>query len=214
MNKKKVALALLGSLVLVGCASPAVKQAKKNVMDKVATEKRANNERGNLKVKSAEEAEKIAVKEIKGLGDKYVAMTRFENEMDDRPEYHVEVSANGSHYDITVDALTGKVTEFEQDTVAPVTNGQPVNSEQAEAIAVSELGSDNYESIFTVEDRTDSGNVEYEVTIMKDGKMFEFTIDGATGQVLERLDEVVDENSLDEHLLDGSEIVPGSQTPE
>mgnify|MGYP000994310116 CR=1 FL=1 len=58
----------------------------------------------------AEQAKKIALEKVNGT------IVEFDFDYDDgRPEYEIEIKANGKEHDIEIDGYTGEITEFEID---------------------------------------------------------------------------------------------------
>jgi uncharacterized membrane protein YkoI len=102
-------------------------------------------------------------------------------ELDD-DEYEVEIHANGKEYEMTIDAYTGKITEFEvddQDNKSVLTTQKKtrITSEQAKKIALGKV----YGTIVDFELDDD----EYEVEIHANGKEYEMSIDAYTGKITE-----------------------------
>ncbi len=128
--------------------------------------------------------------------------TRLDRD-DGRLEYEVEFFINGFEVDYTIDAATGAILEWDTDYEGPPPQAvQPVKPEkptQPEAPAVSDIGSDaakaaalahaglaeSQVSRLKAEADWDDGRLEYEVEFRADGMEYEYTIDGATGAILE-----------------------------
>ena len=122
---------------------------------------------------TSEQAKKIA------LGKVYGTMVEFELDDD---EYEVEIHANGKEYEMTIDAFTGEITEFEvdnQDDKPSSTTPKKtrITREQAKKIALAKVNG----KIVAFELDDD----EYEVEIHTNGKEYEMTIDVYTGEITE-----------------------------
>ena len=122
---------------------------------------------------TSEQAKKIA------LGKVYGTIVDFELDDD---EYEVEIHANGKEYEMTIDAYTGKITEFEvddQDNKSVLTTQKKtrITREQAKKIALGKV----YGTIVDFELDDD----EYEVEIHANGKEYEMSIDAYTGKITE-----------------------------
>lgn len=106
-----------------------------------------------------------------------------------RLEYEVEFRAGQTEYDVTVDGATGKVVEYEK-KVAPAASIVPTNgdigAEGAKATALADAGLSAGEVTgMKVEADRDDGRLEYEVEFWSGNSEYEYTIDGATGGILE-----------------------------
>ena len=128
-------------------------------------------------------------------------IVEFELDWDDgRPEYEIEIKANGYEYELEIDGYTGKVLEFEKDDdddyrssskpaskPAPKSTTKPskpslIGDARAKEIALAKSGGGK---VVEFELDWDDGRPEYEIEIKKDGLEYEVEIDGYTGQILE-----------------------------
>jgi uncharacterized membrane protein YkoI len=122
---------------------------------------------------TSEQAKKIALAKVNG--------TIVDFELDD-DEYEVEIHAEGKEYEMTIDAYTGKITQFEvddQDDEPTLTTPKKtrITSEQAKKIALAKVNGTIVD--FELDDD------EYEVEIHAEGKEYEMIIDAYTGEITE-----------------------------
>lgn len=106
-----------------------------------------------------------------------------------RLEYEVEFRAGQTEYEVTVDGSTGKVVEYEKKakTAAPAAPaGGDIGAEGAQAAALADAGLSAGEVTgMKVEPDRDNGRLAYEVEFWSGNSEYEYTIDGATGSILE-----------------------------
>jgi uncharacterized membrane protein YkoI len=146
---------------------------------------------------SEEQARKIALEKVNGK------IVEFELDYDDgRPEYEIEIRADGKEYDLEIDGYTGKIIKFEVDddddddddrrsekessksstgSKASDKNSdkQLISEEQARKIALEKVNG----KIVEFELDYDDGHPEYEIEIRADGKEYDLEIDGYTGKI-------------------------------
>ena len=71
---------------------------------------KASDKNSDKQLISEEQARKIALEKVNGK------IVDFELDYDDgRPEYEIEIRADGKEYDLEIDGYTGKITKFEVD---------------------------------------------------------------------------------------------------
>ena len=131
--------------------------------------------------KPATKAERISAATAKEIALKKVNGTIVDFELDD-DEYEVEIHAEGKEYEMTIDAYTGKITQFEvddQDDEPTLTTPKKtrITSEQAKKIALAKVNGTIVD--FELDDD------EYKVEIHAEGKEYEMIIDAYTGEITE-----------------------------
>lgn len=139
-----------------------------------------------------QEAALAAALDHAGLDESQVTGLKVEQEWDDgRLEYEVEFWCGSTQYEYTVDGHTCSVLKHEQEHHAQSHHGgtaaaQDIGAEGAKAAALAHAGLD--ESQITglkVERDWDDGRLEYDMEFDAGRTEYEYTIDGATGAVLE-----------------------------
>ncbi|HAE41607.1 MAG TPA: hypothetical protein DCG34_01640, partial [Clostridiales bacterium] len=123
-------------------------------------------------------------------------VTKIELDWDDgRYEYDIEIRKDRKEYEVEIDAMTGKVLEFEADdddddddidVVTSATQQTPTDEEligKDKAIEIA-LGLTGGGTVVEFELDQDDGRYKYEIEIKKDGKEYEVEIDAMTGKVL------------------------------
>ena len=113
--------------------------------------------------------------------------TQAERDEDDgRLEYELSFYTDDAAYEYTIDAATGRVLDFETQAYQSSSGSSDVGADGATAAALKHAGLK--ESVVTelkVERDEDDGRLEYEVEFRAGGMEYEYTIDAATGAVLE-----------------------------
>ena len=174
----------------------AVPQAPDNQQPAVTSPSATNQDVG-------EEAAKQAALNNAGLSAADVTNWKVEREWDDgRLEYELEFWCGTTEYDCTVDGHTGSVLKCEIDHHGNNSSGHHSDSHYggttaggttadigqaaAKAAALTHAGvSESQTTKMKVEQDWDGGRLEYEVEFKAGGKEYEYTIDGATGAILE-----------------------------
>ena len=174
----------------------AVPQAPDNQQPAVTSPSATNQDVG-------EEAAKQAALNNAGLSAADVTNWKVEREWDDgRLEYELEFWCGTTEYDCTVDGHTGSVLKCGIDHHGNNSSGHHSDSHYggttaggttadigqaaAKAAALTHAGvSESQTTKMKVEQDWDGGRLEYEVEFKAGGKEYEYTIDGATGAILE-----------------------------
>ena len=138
-----------------------------------------------------------------GLSASVVTNMRVEGDWEDgRMEYEVEFWSGNVEYDYTIDGSTGGVLEYDQENhggpatpAAPPAQSAPANgdigTEGAKTAALTHAGvSAQLATGMKVEQDWENGRLEYEVEFWNGSTEYDYTIDGATGSVLEYKKEV------------------------
>lgn len=108
---------------------------------------------------------------------------------DGRLEYEVEFYVNGDDVDYEIDAVTGTILDWDSDYEPP--RSEPaattdIGSDRAKSIAFTHAGvAASQVSDLKVERDEDDGRLEYEIEFYASGFEYEYTIDAATGSILE-----------------------------
>lgn len=125
-----------------------------------------------------------------GLSAEAVSALKVESDWDQgRLEYEVDFRSGGTEYEYVIDGATGSVLKCQQE--APAVQSAPAGSgdigvEAAQAAALSHAGlaADAVSGLTARSDREDNRPV-YEVDFWTAEKEYEYTIEAATGKVLE-----------------------------
>ncbi len=149
-----------------------------------------------------QETAKKAALDNAGLSESDVTDWKVERDWDDgRLEYEIEFWCGTTEYDCTVDGHTGAVLKCGIDhhgysgsghhsdshhSGTTVTATADIGQEAAKAAALSHAGvSESQTTKMKVEQDWDDGRLEYEVEFEVGRMEYEYTIDGATGAILE-----------------------------
>lgn len=138
-----------------------------------------------------------------GVSAQDAAGMKVEQEWENgRMEYEVEFWSGSVEYDYTIDGSTGGVLEYDQENhggpatpAAPPAQSAPANgdigTEGAKTAALTHAGvSAQLATGMKVEQDWENGRLEYEVEFWNGSTEYDYTIDGATGSVLEYKKEV------------------------
>jgi len=127
--------------------------------------------------------------------DQLIAPYQRLDSEDGRMEYQLDFYAGGYHFEYEIDAATGRITDWDQekDTMGVIGGGVShtyvntgVDKEAAKAAALAHAGlKESQVTGLRVEKDEDDGRVEYEIEFKSNGMEYEYTIDAATGSVLE-----------------------------
>lgn len=110
---------------------------------------------------------------------------------DGKLHYDVEFFISGYEVDYKIDAYSGDITSWDTDYEAPRSTSSAsasgdIGADKAKAIALSHAGlSEAQVSRLRAEKDKDNGRLEYEVEFSADGMEYDYTIDAATGSILE-----------------------------
>ncbi len=135
-------------------------------------------------------AQETALKHA-GLTAAQVTFLESEYDYDDgRMIYEVEFHYSGTEYDYEIDALTGELIKYHKEA-----NGNgggtsggstDIGSDKAKSIALNHAGvSGSQTRKLEVKRDFDDGRLEYEVKFQAAGTEYEYTIDAATGTILD-----------------------------
>lgn len=135
------------------------------------------------------EAAKAAALAHAGLQEKDATGMKIDRDYDNgRLEYDVDFWQGSTEYQYTVDAATGEVREYEKEGHGTGGAGGTgdIGAEGAKAAALAHAGLKEKDVTgLTVDRDYDDGRLEYDVDFWQGSTEYEYTIDGATGAVLE-----------------------------
>ena len=133
------------------------------------------------------EAQKIAL-EHAGVkaADATIIRSKLDYE-DGRQVYDIEWYAGGAKYDYEIAADTGEIisSAYEEKTVGANSNNVTVSEADAKKTALDRVSGATDKDIYEWKLDYDDGRPEYEGKIIYGGTEYEFTIDAATGSVME-----------------------------
>ena len=136
------------------------------------------------------EGAKSAALSHAGVSASDASFTKTERDWDDgRLEYEIEFWVGGTEYDYKIAASDGTVLEYDVDRHGTDVGGSgsssDIGQEAAKSAALNHAGVSSSETRFIkVERDWDDGRLEYEVEFETAGREYEYTIDGATGDIL------------------------------
>ena len=133
------------------------------------------------------EAAKAAALRDAGLSESAVTGMKVERDYDDgRVEYDVEFRSGGVEYEYVVDGATGAILEKDTDGSPTSSTSGDIGAEAAKSAAFAHAGV-SASAVYNLElDRDyDDGRLEYELEFKAGGMEYEYTIDGATGNILQ-----------------------------
>ncbi|MCI8565400.1 MAG: hypothetical protein HFI39_03640 [Lachnospiraceae bacterium] len=122
---------------------------------------------------------------------------KIEQDWDDgRLEYDIEFWCGGTEYDYTIDGVSGSVLKHEWEHHSTAAQNVPghsqpgasgdIGADAAKAAALSHAGVEESQTFkMEVEPDWDDGRLEYDVQFHVGRMEYEYTIDGATGAILE-----------------------------
>ena len=124
---------------------------------------------------------------LKHAGLSTAVFTKAERDYDDgRLEYELEFHTDSAAYEVTVDAATGSVLDYEKENLRGSTGGTDIGAQAAKAAALKHAGlSEGQVQELQVEWDNEHGRAVYEVEFKSGGMEYEYVIDAATGSVLE-----------------------------
>ena len=121
-----------------------------------------------------------------GVKENEVTGLKVKKDYDDgRLEYEIEFRAKDTEYDYTVNGRDASVLEFDSVYYAPSTAAD-IGKDKAKSVALAHAGlTESQVTGLRVEKDEDDGRMEYEIEFRSGGMEYEYTIDAATGSVLE-----------------------------
>lgn len=124
---------------------------------------------------------------LKHAGLSTAVFTKAERDYDDgRLEYELEFHTDSAAYEVTVDAATGRVLDYEKENLRGGTGGTDIGAQAAKAAALKHAGlSEGQVQELQVEWDNEHGRAVYEVEFKSGGMEYDYVIDAATGSVLE-----------------------------
>lgn len=124
---------------------------------------------------------------LKHAGLSTAVFTKAERDYDDgRLEYELEFHTGSAAYEVTVDAATGRVLDYEKENLRGGTGGTDIGAQAAKAAALKHAGlSEGQVQELQVEWDSEHGRAVYEVEFKSGGMEYEYVIDAATGAVLD-----------------------------
>lgn len=124
---------------------------------------------------------------LKHAGLSTADFTKAERDYDDgRWEYELEFHTDSAAYEVTVDAATGRVLDYEKENLRGSTGGTDIGAQAAKAAALKHAGlSESQVRELQVEWDSEHGRAVYEVEFKSGGMEYDYVIDAATGSVLE-----------------------------
>ena len=112
------------------------------------------------------------------------ACTRYYD--DGRWEYELEFHTDSAAYEVTVDAATGRVLDYEKENLRGGTGSTDIGAQAAKAAALKHAGlSESQVRELQVEWDSEHGRAVYEVEFKSGGMEYDYVIDAATGAVLD-----------------------------
>lgn len=133
------------------------------------------------------EAQKIAL-EHAGVKAADATITKSKLDYEDgRQVYDIEWYAGGAKYDYEIAADTGEIisSAYEEKTVGANSNNVTVSEADAKKTALDRVSGATDKDMYEWKLDYDDGRPEYEGKIIYGGTEYEFTIDAATGSVME-----------------------------
>ena len=124
---------------------------------------------------------------LKHAGLSTAVFTKAERDYDDgRLEYELEFHTDSAAYEVTVDAATGRVLDYEKENLRGGTGSTDIGAQAAKSAALRHAGlTESQVQQLQVEWDNEHGRAVYEVEFKSGGMEYEYVIDAATGSVLE-----------------------------
>ena len=124
---------------------------------------------------------------LKHAGLSTAVFTKAERDYDDgRLEYELEFHTDSAAYEVTVDAATGRVLDYEKENLRGGTGGTDIGAQAAKAAALKHAGlSEGQVQELQAEWDNENGRAVYEVEFKSGGMEYDYVIDAATGAVLD-----------------------------
>lgn len=111
-------------------------------------------------------------------------------------EYEVEFVANGTAYEVKIDANTGKVLKTEQETVDKEDMAEYSAMKQAKVTLTSAMQTASQSvngKVIGAEFELEKGQALYDIEVVKDSQIYEVSIDANTGKILSSQVDVEDD---------------------
>ena len=123
---------------------------------------------------------------LKHAGLSSAPFTKAERDYDDgRWEYELEFHTDTAAYEVTVDAISGSVLDYEKENLRSSSTSD-IGAQAAKSAALRHAGlSEGQVQELQVEWDNEHGRAVYEVEFKSGGMEYEYVIDAATGSVLE-----------------------------
>ena len=123
---------------------------------------------------------------LKHAGLSTAVFTKAERDYDDgRLEYELEFHTDSAAYEVTVDAATGRVLDYEKENLRGGSTSD-IGTQAAKSAALRHAGlSESQVRELQVEWDNENGRAVYEVEFKSGGMEYEYVIDAATGAVLD-----------------------------
>ena len=124
---------------------------------------------------------------LKHAGLSTAVFTKAERDYDDgRLEYELEFHTDSAAYEVTVDAATGRVLDYEKENLRGSTGSTDSGAQAATAAALKHAGlSESQVRELQAEWDNENGRAVYEVEFKSGGMEYDYVIDAATGAVLD-----------------------------
>lgn len=124
---------------------------------------------------------------LKHAGLSTAVFTKAERDYDDgRLEYELEFHTDSAAYEVTVDAATGRVLDYEKESLRGGTGSTDIGAQAAKAAALKHAGlSESQVRELQAEWDNENGRAVYEVEFKSGGMEYDYVIDAATGAVLD-----------------------------
>ena len=124
---------------------------------------------------------------LKHAGLSTAVFTKAERDYDDgRLEYELEFHTDSTAYEVTVDAATGRVQDYEKENLRGGTGSTDIGAQAAKAAALKHAGlSESQVRELQAEWDNENGRAVYEVEFKSGGMEYDYVIDAATGAVLD-----------------------------
>lgn len=124
---------------------------------------------------------------LKHAGLSTAVFTKAERDYDDgRLEYELEFHTDSAAYEVTVDAISGRVLDYEKENLRGSTGSTDIGAQAAKAAALKHAGlSESQVRELQAEWDNENGRAVYEVEFKSGGMEYDYVIDAATGAVLD-----------------------------
>lgn len=190
MTRKMTLLARVlvgaGSLLLVACQSPSTpsSQATPSASHQQAVDA--------IDAIDAEKAKQVALAAV-GVTEVDVTNLMVTEEMEDgRHVYEVAFTADGKHYNVTVDHVTGSVVSVDSEVPEALVEAA-VTEVRAKEIALTDAGLAETEVAYLkVSQDDEQGKLVYEVEFAHQGQEYSYVLDANSGHILAKEVETAD----------------------
>lgn len=139
------------------------------------------NQSGDIGMEAAKSAA------LKHAGLSSATFTKAERDYDDgRWEYELEFHTDSAAYEVTVDAISGSVLDYEKENLRSSSSTSDIGAQAAKSAALRHAGlSESQVRELQVEWDSEHGRAVYEVEFKSGGMEYDYVIDAATGAVLD-----------------------------